>query len=141
MPNISRSKGNQTMKFGQLVECITKKLFFEKSCTKCGGETSPRHFSEKWKLSICLDQQFNIVCFYCMASWGLSKYIKTVENQLILGFFKNIKKCLELVTLPHFPHSIWKEYFSFYVLLIDQISLSGCLYLVRYWAYVYWNCL
>ena len=31
-------------------------IFFEKSCTKCGGETSPRPFSEELKLSIYLDQ-------------------------------------------------------------------------------------
>ena len=30
--------------------------FLEKSYTKCGGETSPRPFSEKSKLSISLDQ-------------------------------------------------------------------------------------
>ena len=30
--------------------------FLEKSCTKCGGETSPRPFSGKLKLRIHLDQ-------------------------------------------------------------------------------------
>ena len=47
LPNISRSKGNQTMKFGQLIECNMRNIFLEKSYTKCGGETSPRLFSEK----------------------------------------------------------------------------------------------
>ena len=56
LPNISRSKGNQTMKFGQLIECNMRNIFLEKSYTKCGGETSPRPFSEKLKLSISLDQ-------------------------------------------------------------------------------------
>ena len=54
--NISRSKNNQTMKFGQLIECNMRNIFIEKSYTKCGGETSPRPFSENLKLSICLDQ-------------------------------------------------------------------------------------
>ena len=54
--NISRSKGNQTKKFGQLIECNMKNIFLEKSYTKCGGETSPRPFSEKSKLSVSLDQ-------------------------------------------------------------------------------------
>ena len=40
LPNISRSKNNQTMKFGQLIECNMRNVFLEKSCTKCGGETS-----------------------------------------------------------------------------------------------------
>ena len=56
LPNILRSKGNQTMKFGQLIECNMRNIFLEKSYTKCGGETSPRPFSEKLKLSISLDQ-------------------------------------------------------------------------------------
>ena len=54
--NISRSKNNQTMKFGQLIECNMRNIFIEKSYTKCGGETSPRPFSENLKLSISLDQ-------------------------------------------------------------------------------------
>ena len=57
LPDISRSKGNQTMKFGQLIECNMKNIFLEKSYTKCDGETSPRPFSEKLKLSLSLDQQ------------------------------------------------------------------------------------
>ena len=54
--NILRSKGNQTMKFGPLIEYNMRNIFFEKSYSKCGGETSPRLFSEKFKLNISLDQ-------------------------------------------------------------------------------------
>ena len=43
------------MKFGQLIEYIMKKIILEKSCAKYGGETSPRPFSERLKLSIYLD--------------------------------------------------------------------------------------
>ena len=35
--NISRSKDNQTMKFGQLMKCNMRNVFLEKSYTKCGG--------------------------------------------------------------------------------------------------------
>ena len=42
------------MKFGQLIEYIMKKIILEKSCAN-GGETSPRPFSERLKLSIYLD--------------------------------------------------------------------------------------
>ena len=38
LPNISRSNGNQTMKFGQLIEYNMKNTFLEKSYTKCRGE-------------------------------------------------------------------------------------------------------
>ena len=34
--NISRSKGNQIMKFGQLMEHNMKNIFLEKLYTKCG---------------------------------------------------------------------------------------------------------
>ena len=51
LPNISRSKDNQTMKFGQLVKYNMRNISVEKSYTKCGGETIPRPFSKKSKLS------------------------------------------------------------------------------------------
>ena len=44
------------MEFGQLIEYNMRKIFLEKLYTKCGGETIPRNFSEKTKLSIFLDQ-------------------------------------------------------------------------------------
>ena len=55
LSNISRSKGNQTIKFGQLVEYNEKNIVLQKSCRKCGGKTNSRSFSKKSKLSISLD--------------------------------------------------------------------------------------
>ena len=37
--NISRRKGNQTMKFGQLVGYNMRNNFLEKPYAKCGGQT------------------------------------------------------------------------------------------------------
>ena len=54
LPNISNIKDNQTLKFGQLIEYDTKNTFLETSYAKCGGETIPRPFTEKTKLSIFL---------------------------------------------------------------------------------------
>ena len=56
LPNISRTKDNQTMKFGQLIEYSMRNIFVEKSYIKWGGETIPRPFSKKLKLIIYLDQ-------------------------------------------------------------------------------------
>ena len=56
LANISTSKRNQTMKFGQLIEYNMRIIFLEKSFSKCGGETIPRPFSKKSKLNISLDQ-------------------------------------------------------------------------------------
>ena len=44
------------MKFGQSIEYKMRNIFVEKSYTKCGGETIPRPFSKKSKLSIPLGQ-------------------------------------------------------------------------------------
>ena len=44
------------MKFGQLIEYNMRNIFSEKSYTKRGGETSPRRFSKKIKLSISPDK-------------------------------------------------------------------------------------
>ena len=54
--NISRSKGSQTVKFGQLIQCNTRNISLEKSYTKYGGETSSSLFSGKLKLSISQNQ-------------------------------------------------------------------------------------
>ena len=42
LPNISQSKGNQTMKFGQLIEYNKRNIFLQKLCRKWGKETSFR---------------------------------------------------------------------------------------------------
>ena len=49
------------MKFGQLIEYDMRNIFLDKvSYAKCGGETSPRTFSKKSKLSIFLDEQSKV---------------------------------------------------------------------------------
>ena len=45
LPNISKSKGNRTIKFGQLIEYNMRNTILEKLYTKRGGETFPRPFS------------------------------------------------------------------------------------------------
>ena len=61
LPNVLRSKGNQTMKFGQLLKYNMRNIFLENLYTKYGGETVPRPFSKKSKLSISLDQKFEVL--------------------------------------------------------------------------------
>ena len=55
LSNISRSKSNQAMKFGQLIRYKMRNIFLENSYPNCGGDTIPRPFSKKLKLSISLD--------------------------------------------------------------------------------------
>ena len=58
LTNISRSKGNRAMNFGQLIEYYMRNIFLEESYAKCGGDTIPRYysFSKISKLSMPLDQ-------------------------------------------------------------------------------------
>ena len=69
-PNISRSKGNQTMKFGRLIEYNMRKIFLEKLYTECGVETSPGTFLKNKNLAYLWIKslKFYAVCFYCMPS-------------------------------------------------------------------------
>ena len=55
-PNNSRSKDNQSIKFGQLMKYNIRKNALENLYAKCGEQTIPRPFSKKSKLSISLDQ-------------------------------------------------------------------------------------
>ena len=49
LPNISKSKDNQRMNFGQLIEYNMRNNFLENSYTKWGREASPRPFYENSK--------------------------------------------------------------------------------------------
>ena len=54
LTNISRSKGNQTMKLGQLIAYNKRNFFLQKLCGKSGRETSLRtsfYFLKKLKWS------------------------------------------------------------------------------------------
>ena len=44
------------MKFGQLIEYNIRIVFVKRSYTKYGGETIPRPFSKKSKLSLSMGQ-------------------------------------------------------------------------------------
>ena len=58
--NISGSKSNQVMKFGQLIKYNMRNIFPKNPYTKCGTETISWAFSKKLKLSISLDQYFEV---------------------------------------------------------------------------------
>ena len=73
--NISRGKGNQTRKFGQLIQYNMRNIFLKKLYSKYGGEASFRPFHEKSKLSIYLDQQSEMlsILFHCMSKSSSTK--------------------------------------------------------------------
>ena len=67
------------MKFGQLVEYNLRNIFLEKSYTDCGGETIPRSFFKKSKLSVSLDQ-YSKVLYILLLLFGKLRTLKTDWN-------------------------------------------------------------
>ena len=49
LPNISQSKDNQIMKFGQLIEYDKRNIFLQKLCRKWGKEIISRPIFIFWK--------------------------------------------------------------------------------------------
>ena len=63
LPNMSRSKGNQAMETGQLIEHNENIFFLEKTYIQCGGQTFARSF---FPLNISLDQQSKLSILLCV---------------------------------------------------------------------------
>ena len=78
--NISRSKGNHTIKFGTLIEYKIINFFFEKLCAKQVGETSPRPFPVKK------------VCFYRMSKSITKKIIEIKVLPICFYFIESFFK-------------------------------------------------
>ena len=53
------------------------------------------------------------------------------RSRLNFGF---LEKGLGIVSPQKFVHDFSKKWFSCYILLTDQISLSDCLYYLKYWS-------
>ena len=82
------------MKFGQLIEYNMRNIFLEKHTQNVVEKLVPDHFlkNQNWAYLWINSLKFYTVCFYCMPSWGLLKYIETKLQTacfyLILNYFK-----------------------------------------------------
>ena len=76
LSNVSRSKRNQAMILGQLMENNKRKIFLKKCYTKCDRETIPKPFSNKSKLSISLGDQ----CKFLYSLFSLYIQVKSYQN-------------------------------------------------------------
>ena len=78
LPNISRSKSNQPMKFSQLIE-YNNEIFLVKSYTKCGEEAIPRPFSKKFKIGDIWINSLHFCSVYLIVSQseGIPNHIET----------------------------------------------------------------
>ena len=99
------------MTFGQLIEHNMKNIFLEKSYIKCGGENSPRTFSEKIKIEYISGSAFwNFIqfVFSVYLSRGLPKYI---ETKVLITCFTSYKAFLKNKKKPGtsfpVPFSAW----------------------------------
>ena len=79
LPNISGSKGYQTMKLGQLIEYKKKIAFLQKSENNAVEKLFPDSLVKiQNRAYLCLKRlNFYSVCFYFMRSLGLSNCIET----------------------------------------------------------------
>ena len=138
--NISRSKGNQTIKFDQLIDYDMRNIFLEKSYAKYGGKASLRLFDIKSKLIISLEQQSEMIRNLFL----FSVQVEVCQNILKLrclplafilnkSFYRKQKEVWN--QSPHliFPMIFGEKYLSRFILLTDQISLPDCLYFLRFW--------
>ena len=71
-----------------------------------------------------------------MSKLNTIENIKTKLQTIMPCFFekKKQKTGLELVPLPYILHDFFKKHISLYIILTQQISLSGCIYFLGYWA-------
>ena len=72
LSDISRSKTNYAMKFGQLIEYNMRNIFLEKWCTKCDGEISPDPFLKN-RNGAAVWSFIQFVFIVC-PNWGLPKH-------------------------------------------------------------------
>ena len=128
------------MKFGQLIKHNTRNISlpkimqkwrrktsfrllfgFKKASFKLKGTSQHLSFNISWKISTCSYIKTNLKTFQTVDP----------ETYSILIFYRRIRDLLFHYILRMISQ---EKYFSFYILLTDQISLSGCLCFLRYWT-------
>ena len=124
LPNISRNKGNQTLKIGQLIRFNMRNIFLGKSYAKCFRENSLRLISEKWKLGISLDQLPATLCSLLV----LYVHVGNCQNILKLRCWT-----LSFTSCKTFKKTRNRSGTS------PLASFSDGFYFVRYWAICVWQ--
>ena len=117
LPNISRSKSNQTIKLGQLIEYSRRNIFLQKLCRKWGWETSSRPLlifkkclirgKSKWSAA-----SFQYISIALNLGYNKNKLYKTLDYwSRDMCNFNFPEKGLGLVSPPHFVYKISREMF------------------------------
>ena len=119
--NISRIHGNQTMKFGQLLEHPKRNIFLEKLCRKWGWETSSRPLFVFLKSFILGKIKWSAAWFHDISialklAYNRSKLFKTLHywSRDMLNF-DFLDKGLGIVSTAHFVYDFsTKMFFMLY---------------------------
>ena len=122
------------MNMVDLIEYKIRNIFLEKSCTKCGGEASPRSFYKKIIEHISESTDWNVINVQVEVYQNILKLrYWLLTFTFYKAFLKNKKK--PGTSLPaSFSACVLKNNFSHacYNLLTDEISLPDYLYFLRY---------
>ena len=118
LPNVSQSKGNQIMKFGQLIQYYKRNNFFKNYVENETSRLVRSRLVQFQYISIALSLPYNKNT-NCIKLWTIDP-----ETCSIFIFQKRV--------WVYFLHQILcmifrEKYFSCYILLADQISFSDCL--------------
>ena len=148
MPNISRSKGNQTMKFDHLRE-----QFFSKNNSQNVVEKllpDPFLNNQNWTYLWINNLKFHTVCFCFMQSGRLSNYIKTrylIKTKLQTSCFyheKGTKKTKKRSgTILPVSFSVWFLIKNISLVIFYLLTKFYCLVVFTSWdigQYVHCNC-
>ena len=133
MPNISRSKGSQTMKFGQFMEYNLRNIFLEKLWTEF-RETITRPFSKNIKIeyiSGSMVWSFTQFVFIIWQVQGYRNILKLNCRPLVFTSFKAfLKRDQELVPLANFLNDFMKKIIS--VVIYSIISPTFIVWLLLF---------
>ena len=134
LPNISKSKSNQKMKFCQVTEYNMRNIFSWNIIHKIWSRRFPAFLkAQNWAHLLINSLKFYTVCFYCMPSWGLLKYIKTKLQTtciyIIWSFFKKRERSETSLPVANILlNSInWP---NFWVPLLCEILVNICTLIV-----------
>ena len=126
------------MQFDQLIEYNMRNLFVEKLYTKYGGQTISRLYNiEIEHISEAMVRSFILFVFIVCKVQGYRNMLKLSCRPFAFtsykDFFKKQKEVWNQSPCPIFCMVFQEKYLSYYILLTDQIPLSGCFYIIGYW--------
>ena len=160
MLNISRIKGSQTIKFGQLIEHNKRNTFLQESCRKWGKETSSRLLFGFYKNVVLGKSKWSTAWFHYISialklAYDKNKLFKTLHywSRDMLNF-DFLDKGLGIVSPAHFVYDFstklflmlysinWPNFIAWLPLLLEilikQYVYCNCL-LTRVWRHKFLN--